>query len=219
MQLVFRAARTLILCFLLVYVLSMRRLCEHGSNYFQSSVVIWSTTGNGSCAIRTEHAYRLDAELRPTYAAGGQFGQESMHRLVFRNSDLPQTVTERVCVPWSVLIEIGYRVQFFESVGMEMYAPEFSEAVVALDGVDIEIEGFVIPYDQTGEQIALSANPFAACFFCGKASPASVMTLNLARSKRRYKTDDFRRFAGRLRLNYDNPDEFYYVLEGAHEVE
>ena len=98
---------------------------------------------------------------------------------------------------------------------MELYTPVFPKVVKALDGKEIIVEGFVIPFDQSGELIALSANPFAACFFCGKASPASVISMHLRNKGKRYKMDDFKKFRGTLKLNYDDPDEYYYILQDA----
>ena len=100
---------------------------------------------------------------------------------------------------------------------MEMYAPVFSKAVEALHEKEVIIEGYVIPLDPKGDLLALSFNPYAACFFCGKASPASVLSMYLKENNRRYKTDDFVKFRGTLHLNQDNPNEFYYILRDARE--
>ena len=65
--------------------------------------------------------------------------------------------------------------------------------------------------------MSLSYNPYASCFFCGKASPASVMSMYLKDEDVRYKMDDFKTFRGTLHLNYDDPNEFYYILRDARE--
>ncbi|MFN5365339.1 MAG: hypothetical protein ACK5CH_07995, partial [Bacteroidota bacterium] len=52
--------------------------------------------------------------------------------------------------------------------------PLFTEQVKQLDGKMVSVEGFAIPLDPTGNQVTLSANPYSACFFCGKAGPASI---------------------------------------------
>ncbi|MEO1257243.1 MAG: hypothetical protein AAFZ15_00540 [Bacteroidota bacterium] len=120
-------------------------------------------------------------------------------------------------VTWQTLTRIEYVLKYYEEVGMEMYAPVFHDNLKKLDGKLVEVEGFVIPFEETGAEIALSANPFASCFFCGKASPASVMSIKLAKKGKNYKMDEYLKFTGRLRLNYGDPMEFYYVLEGAKE--
>lgn len=120
-------------------------------------------------------------------------------------------------VTWRTLTRIEYILKYFEEISMEMYAPVFSDTLKKLDGKLVEVEGFVIPFEETGTEIALSANPFASCFFCGKGSPASVMSMKLAKPGKKYKMDAFLKFTGRLRLNYNNPNEFYYILEKAEE--
>jgi len=122
-------------------------------------------------------------------------------------------------VDWKVLIDINYKLKYFAQIDMEMHAPVFSKAVKALDGKEVIIEGFVIPFDEKGELLSLSANPYASCFFCGKASPASIISMYLKNKGkgRRYKMDDFKKFRGTLHLNQDDPDEFYYILREAKE--
>ncbi|MEL6658784.1 MAG: hypothetical protein AAFP77_29885 [Bacteroidota bacterium] len=124
--------------------------------------------------------------------------------------DRPPTI-----VDWEILTNIEYRSEYFAEMDMEMYAPIFSDKLKALDGRLIEITGYVIPVVDDGREIALSANPYAACFFCGKASPASVMSVQFDKPKRKLRTDDYRTVRGRLKLNYDDPNQFYYILKDA----
>ncbi|MEO1516855.1 MAG: DUF3299 domain-containing protein [Bacteroidota bacterium] len=118
-------------------------------------------------------------------------------------------------IGWKLLIDIDYEPKYFEEVEMELYAPIFSEAVKAMDRKEVLIKGYVIPLDAKGELYALSANPYASCFFCGQASPASVISLQLKNKGDRYKTDDLKRFRGVLVLNYDDPNQFCYILKEA----
>ena len=121
-------------------------------------------------------------------------------------------------VDWQRLMDIGYRLQYFEEKDMEMYSPVFPPDVKALHKQIVVIEGFVIPFDEEGDFLSLSFNPYASCFFCGNASPASVLSMYLKKKGKRYKIDDFKKFKGKLYLNQDDPNEFYYVLRDAEEV-
>ena len=118
---------------------------------------------------------------------------------------------------WKVLMDIQYKLRYFKELDMEVYAPVFSKEAEELHGKEVSIEGFVIPFDENGEILSLSFNPYASCFFCGKASPASIISLHLKDKGKRYKIDDFKRFSGTLHLNYDDPNEFYYILKEAKE--
>ena len=121
-------------------------------------------------------------------------------------------------IDWKVLLDIQYKMRYFEELDMEANAPIFSRAVEALKGKEVIIQGFCIPFDEKGEAIVLSQNPFAACFFCGKASPASVMSIYFKNKGVQYNLDDFIKFQGILDLNYDDPKEFYYILNDAVEA-
>jgi len=121
-------------------------------------------------------------------------------------------------ISWQLLTDIRYVLTYNKKVDMEVYAPIFPDTIKNLAGKLVRIRGYIIPFDDDQATVALSANPYAACFFCGKASPASVLTLRFAGRGKRYKLDAHRTFKGKLRLNYDDPDEFYYVLDEAREL-
>ena len=121
-------------------------------------------------------------------------------------------------IEWNILMDIQYKLRYFKELDMEVYAPVFSKEAEELHGKEVIIEGFVIPFDEDGELLSLSFNPYAACFFCGKASPASIISMYLKDDSKRYKIDDFKKFRGTLYLNYDDPNEFYYILKEAREL-
>ena len=118
---------------------------------------------------------------------------------------------------WPMLDQVRYSPKYAEAVMGNMYVPLFSPAIQELEGKLVELAGYVIPFDESGKSFVLSYNVFAACFFCGKGSPTSIVSVFL-KQPTKYNTDDFRAFQGYLRLNYDDPDEFYYMLDEAREV-
>jgi len=159
--------------------------------------------------------YRWDEQLLDWVMTKGSAG--------FRAQLVNATVSDRssskpIKVDWKVLLDIEYRLRYFSEIDMEMYAPVFPKAVEALHEKEVIIEGFVIPFDEEEELLSLSFNPYSSCFFCGKASPASVISMYLKKKRSRYKIDDFKKFRGTLYLNHDDPNEFYYILRNAKEV-
>jgi len=133
----------------------------------------------------------------------------------FSKTSIDQSDSEPIRADWKVLMDIEYELEYYKEFNMEIYAPIFSKKVKKLHGKEIIIDGHVIPLDVQQEIVALSYNPYASCFFCGQASPASVMSLHLKDKSKRYKKDSFNKFKGTLYLNQDNPDEFYYILRNA----
>ena len=121
-------------------------------------------------------------------------------------------------VKWETLVNIEFKERYFKSIDMVANAPVFGPEQMALDGKVVKITGYVIPYDEEENYLSLSANPYASCFFCGNASPASVMSMYLKDDNKSYRIDDFKTFKGTLYLNADDPDEFIYYLKNVEEV-
>ena len=128
------------------------------------------------------------------------------------------TVADIVQISWATLQNIPFEEKYVEEIKGYMKFPKFPDELKRLDGKLVEVEGFVIPVDKNGMFIALSANPYSACYFCNKAGPASVMTVKFKSKNGRYSIDDYKTFQGRLRLNATDIHEFYYVLEDAVDV-
>jgi hypothetical protein len=114
---------------------------------------------------------------------------------------------------WKIMQNIRFEKKYYKEVQDYMLSPIFTDEIKNLQGKMVEVEGYVIPFDEKGETVVLSANPYAACFFCGKAGPASVMTIKLKKTNKTYQTDDYHHFQGILRLNFSDINEFYYILE------
>lgn len=119
---------------------------------------------------------------------------------------------------WNTLLNIKYEERYLSDIKGYMLFPKFTQHVKSLDGKMVEIKGFVIPVDKTGATLALSANPYASCYFCGGGSPASIITVKLKKKNTGYDIDDYKKFRGKLRLNATDINEFYYVLEISEEV-
>ncbi len=99
-----------------------------------------------------------------------------------------------------------------------MLFPKFPWAIRELEGTTVEVEGYTIPIDKSGMTVVLSANPYAACYFCGKSGPASVLTVKLKLKNTHYRIDNYKTFRGKLRLNSTDIHQFYYILENAEDV-
>ena len=78
------------------------------------------------------------------------------------------------------------------------------------------IKGFIIPIDPTEHYYVLSANPYSACFFCGKAGPESIMELMLKKTPAEpYELDQFVTFEGIFKLNGTDVEHCNYIMEQA----
>jgi len=116
---------------------------------------------------------------------------------------------------WEVLMNILYQLKYYPELDLSIFAPVFGRKLEPIDGKTVVIEGYVLPVDEEEGLWALSAFPVASCFFCGQASPASVISVyfNEAGRRRRHKVGDKLSLSGTLVLNHDDPVELYYVLK------
>ena len=92
----------------------------------------------------------------------------------------------------------------------------FPTSAKDLAGAQVQIDGYLIPLDQTDFLFVLSQFPFSACFFCDAAGPETVIELWIRpQTLKHYRMDQRVRVQGTLRLNADNPAHLYYILEKA----
>ena len=119
---------------------------------------------------------------------------------------------------WQVLSDVEFTDIYLEELDAYYWMPEFGPQVIAAEGKEFHITGYMIPVDVDEDFYVLSRFPFANCFFCGGAGPESVIDLRFStREKRTYQTDDRLTFRGTLRLNADDVYQMNYILEGAVE--
>ena len=95
------------------------------------------------------------------------------------------------------------------------FAPVFNSEVRALQGKEVYLPGYIIPFESArkSNHLILSALPLNACFFCGKGGPESVIEVFLE-DPVKY-TDRPVEVRGILKLNSSNPDQMIYLLENA----
>lgn len=131
---------------------------------------------------------------------------------------LPWLSQAQTKVAWSTLEGIDY--SYVQNMDQNFWygEPTYQQAVKDLEGKTIQITGYVLPLDVSGDNYVLSAFPFSSCFFCGGAGQESVMELRLADPEATFKQDDYHNFEGTLRLNYREL-ELNYILEDARVVE
>lgn len=110
-----------------------------------------------------------------------------------------------------------YAVQFEATADSGWLCPTFSADIQAKEGYEVYLSGYVLPLSAAQGMYVLSSFPYASCFFCGGAGPESVIQLELKRAARPYRTDEWKRFKGILRLNGHDPAQLHYILEDAAE--
>ncbi|MFY0599685.1 MAG: hypothetical protein JXR03_08430 [Cyclobacteriaceae bacterium] len=97
----------------------------------------------------------------------------------------------------------------------EIYVPKFSEDIRKLEGEEIELSGYIIPFEGMFKpaEIIISSLPIASCFFCGGAGPESVAQVHLNEDVK-YTAKKIK-VRGKLSLNDSDMDELMYILKEA----
>jgi PP-loop superfamily ATP-utilizing enzyme len=115
-------------------------------------------------------------------------------------------------VTWAILNNVEYKEALHDVYGT-VYLPTFSKEIQRLNGKEVVIRGYLVPVDKT--TWALSKNTYAACFFCGKAGPETVVGLTFAADPGKLKMDSNALIKGTFILNGTNVDDWMYSLTDA----
>ncbi len=122
---------------------------------------------------------------------------------------------------WEQLSKISFENKLVDSLQQTIPFPIFNDTLRSMEATLVQLSGFIIPIEEIGENdlLVLSANPYASCFFCGKAGVESVVEIHLKdQNNKAYQMDRRISFTGKLKLNNTDPNYLPYILEEAVEV-
>jgi hypothetical protein len=117
---------------------------------------------------------------------------------------------------WTEFAKTKFEPKYYEKLGEYLFYPTFPPELKALEGKEITMEGFYVPFSPEGETyIIISKYPMSQCFFCGGAGPESIAEVNFAKSPSKFQVDDLITIKGKLRLNTDNMDHVNFIIDQA----
>jgi hypothetical protein len=117
---------------------------------------------------------------------------------------------------WNDFAKTKFEPKYHEKLGEYLFYPSFSAELKALEGKEITIEGFYVPFaPEDGEYIIISKYPMSQCFFCGGGGPESIAEVNFAKNPGKFQVDDLITVKGKLKLNADNVDHVNFILDQA----
>lgn len=128
---------------------------------------------------------------------------------LFSISAVAQTSAEN----WKILSGLEYE-KSKDEYG-EIFVPKFGPPIKKLEGKEIILSGYIIPFEGMFEpdHLIVSAVPVASCFFCGGAGPESVAEIYLSEPVKY--TAKKVTFKGKLTLNDSDVDQLMYILKEA----
>ncbi len=113
---------------------------------------------------------------------------------------------------WTLLGKIDYLKKPDKLYGEVMF-PVINPKLKSMQGKSIVISGFIIPIDN--KNYAISKNVFAACFFCGKSGPETIMGIKFKGDLPKLKTDQYVTLKGTFRYNDKDVEDWIYHVENA----
>lgn len=117
---------------------------------------------------------------------------------------------------WNVFAKTKFEPRFDQDLGEYLYYPDFTDEVRKLEGQEVTLEGYYVPFAPEGDDyIILSKYPMSQCFFCGGGGPESVAEVNFVKDPGRFQVDDLITVKGKLKLNSDDLDHINFILTDA----
>lgn len=117
---------------------------------------------------------------------------------------------------WITFAKTKFEPKYYDKLGEYMFYPNFSAELKALEGKEITLSGFYVPFAPEGDAyIILSKFPMSQCFFCGGAGPESIAEVNFAKDPGKFQVDDLITVRGKLKLNSSDMDHVNFILNDA----
>ena len=114
---------------------------------------------------------------------------------------------------WDTMADVNYE-KSQDEYG-EIYIPKFGNKVRTMEGKQVSLKGFIIPFEGMFEpkHIILSSLPIAACFFCGGSGPETVAEAYLS-EEIKYTSKPVT-VTGTMTPNDTDYDQLMYILKDA----
>jgi hypothetical protein len=117
---------------------------------------------------------------------------------------------------WNEFAKTKFEPKYYEKLGEYLFYPNFTTDLKALEGKEIIIQGFYVPFaPEDGDYIIISKFPMSQCFFCGGSGPESVAEVNFTKDPGKFQVDDLITVKGKLKLNADDLEHVNFILDQA----
>lgn len=117
---------------------------------------------------------------------------------------------------WNEFAKTKFESKYYEKIGEYLFYPNFSTELKALEGKEVTIQGFYVPFAPEDENyIVISKYPMSQCFFCGGAGPESIAEVTFVKSSQKFQVDDLITVKGKLKLNSEDVEHVNFILKDA----
>lgn len=121
---------------------------------------------------------------------------------------------------WEKLDKVKFSPKYFEKIQTDLLAPIMETYAKSIDGKEITLKGYYIPVGAEFNIMIISKVSYRMCFFCGGASPATVVEVYFPKGKKIpiYPTDKLVKVKGRLKINPDDLEKLNFIIYDAVEI-
>ncbi len=121
---------------------------------------------------------------------------------------------------WKAFAKVNFEPVVIDGGQSFLLVPQFDEKIKALEGKQVELEGFVMPFDYGDRPLViLSKYPYSSCFFCGAAGPESVAEVYFKDKPKSFEGDERITIIGTLRLNVEDVQKMNFILEDSKVID
>lgn len=114
---------------------------------------------------------------------------------------------------WHEFAKTKFEPKYYEKLGEYLFHPTFTDALKALEGKEITLEGYYVPFaPEEGNYIILSKYPMSQCFFCGGGGPESITEVTFKGNPGKFQVDDLITVRGKLKLNATDMEHINFIL-------
>jgi hypothetical protein len=114
---------------------------------------------------------------------------------------------------WNEFAKTKFEPKYYEKLGEYLFYPNFPENLKVLEGKEITVEGFYVPFaPEEGNYIILSKYPMSQCFFCGGGGPESIAEVTFKGVLPKFQVDDLITVKGKLKLNADDIEHVNFII-------
>ena len=119
---------------------------------------------------------------------------------------------------WQLFARVKFEEKFFKEANGYYLVPVFDQKINSLEGTEIELTGYYLPLETEKNQLIISKNPYASCFFCGGAGPESIAEVLLKEKSPKLKVDQINTVHSKLKLNDQDVNHMHCILMDAENV-
>jgi hypothetical protein len=121
---------------------------------------------------------------------------------------------------WDVFASATFQWEYNEELGAQIQMPWFPGKLKDMEGKEMTLTGYYLPFELDDNQAIISKQPYASCFFCGgEGGPETVAEIHFKDEVGRIEPDDVITVRGKLHLNSDDFDHMVFMILDAELVE